>query len=58
MEPTATSKNPRKVRAGQASQSPEQWALNIVRSFQDLDEDRQYAIKAIRRPVTRGPKTS
>jgi hypothetical protein len=57
MEPTAPSKNPRKIAAGQASQSPEQWALNIVRKFPTLDQDRQYAIKAILRPITRGSKT-
>jgi hypothetical protein len=57
MEPTASTKNPRKIAAGQASQSPEQWALNIVRKFPTLDQDRQYAIKAILRPITRGSKT-
>ncbi len=57
MEPTAPSKNPDKVKAGQASQSPEQQALNIVRKFPSLDADRQYAIKAILRPVVRGSET-
>ncbi len=57
MDPTAPAKNPNKVKAGQASQSPEQQALNIVRKFPDLNADRQYAIKAILRPVVRGSKT-
>jgi hypothetical protein len=51
MEPAARTKDPNKIRAGTASQSPENMALRIARKYPDLSRDQQHVIDAILRPV-------
>jgi glycine cleavage system protein P-like pyridoxal-binding family len=50
MEPAARTKDPNKIRAGTASQSPENMALRIARKYPDLSRDQQHVIDAILRP--------
>ena len=59
MDPaTPKIKDPAKIRAGTASQSPEQLALRIARKWPTLNADQKHAIRAILRPALRGSRAA